>query len=139
MGGWGWCCECIVKVKGPLTIRSSCGRLWGCGAHLALLAEGAGVQLPGHVASMTKPLLVNQSSARKRRLPSRQSGTYLSTCALMCFQTARLAEAGNRRPSDRQALGHLRPVVNLSLFIVIPTIRDWYLLSIYNTGRETVL
>uniref|UniRef100_A0A670KLM8 Solute carrier family 24 member 5 n=1 Tax=Podarcis muralis TaxID=64176 RepID=A0A670KLM8_PODMU len=32
--------------KGPLTIRSSRGRLWGCGAHLALLAEGAGIQLP---------------------------------------------------------------------------------------------
>uniref|UniRef100_A0A670HU63 TNF receptor-associated factor 1-like n=1 Tax=Podarcis muralis TaxID=64176 RepID=A0A670HU63_PODMU len=57
------------KVKGPLTIRSSRDRLWGCG--LALLAEGAGVQLLGHVASMTKPLLANQSSARKHRLPSR--------------------------------------------------------------------
>uniref|UniRef100_A0A670K9Z4 trypsin n=2 Tax=Podarcis muralis TaxID=64176 RepID=A0A670K9Z4_PODMU len=34
-------------AKGPLTIRSSRDRLWGCGAHLALLAEGAGVQLPG--------------------------------------------------------------------------------------------
>ncbi|CAI5797511.1 Hypothetical predicted protein [Podarcis lilfordi] len=63
-----------VKVKGPLTIRSSRDRLWGCSAHLALLAEGAGVQLPGHVASTTKPLLANQSSARKRRLPSHRSG-----------------------------------------------------------------
>uniref|UniRef100_A0A670HVQ6 ATP binding cassette subfamily C member 1 n=1 Tax=Podarcis muralis TaxID=64176 RepID=A0A670HVQ6_PODMU len=70
------------KVKGPLTIRSSRDRLWDCGVHLALLAEGAGVQLPGHVVSMTKPLLANQSSTWKRRLPSRQS-TYLSTCTLM--------------------------------------------------------
>ena len=59
-----------VKVKGPLTIRSSRGQLWGCGAHLTLLAKGAGVQLPGHVASMTKPLLANQSSTQKHCLPS---------------------------------------------------------------------
>ncbi|XP_060136927.1 vesicle-trafficking protein SEC22c isoform X2 [Zootoca vivipara] len=64
------------------------GRLWGCGAHLALLAEGAGIQLPGHVASMTRPLLANQSSTRKDCLPSCCSGTYLSTCTLTCFQTA---------------------------------------------------
>ena len=67
---------CLLKVKGPLTIRSSRKRLWGCGAHLALLAEGAGVQLPHHVVSMTKLLLANQSSARKRCLPSRWRGTY---------------------------------------------------------------
>uniref|UniRef100_A0A670JBJ8 Lipoyl synthase, mitochondrial n=1 Tax=Podarcis muralis TaxID=64176 RepID=A0A670JBJ8_PODMU len=76
---------CSVKVKGPLTIRSSRDRLWGCSAHLALLAKGAGVQLPGHVASMTKLLLANQSSTQKRRLPFNQSGTYLSTCTLTCF------------------------------------------------------
>ena len=86
-----------AKVKGPLTIRSSRGRFWGCGAHLALLAEGAGVQLLGHVASMTKQLLANQSSARKRHLPSRRSGTYLSTCTLTCFRTARLAGAGTEQ------------------------------------------
>uniref|UniRef100_A0A670JWA4 Large ribosomal subunit protein uL13m n=1 Tax=Podarcis muralis TaxID=64176 RepID=A0A670JWA4_PODMU len=77
-----------VKVKGPLTIRSSRGRHWGCGTHLALLARGAGVQLPFHVTSMTKLLLANQSSERKRRLPSRRSGTYLSTCTLTYFRTA---------------------------------------------------
>ena len=77
-----------LNVKGPLTIRSSSGQLWGCGTHLALLAKGAGIQLPGHVASMTKPLLANQSSAQKHRLPSYWSSTYLSTCTLMCFQTA---------------------------------------------------
>ena len=87
----------ILKVKGPLTIRSSRVRLWGCGAHLALLAKGASVQLPGHVASMTKPLLANQSSARKCHLPSRRSGTYLSTCTLTCFQTARWAGAGTEQ------------------------------------------
>ena len=56
---WQYRCLDKVKVKGPLSIRSSRVRLWGCGAHLALLAEGAGVQLPGHVASMTKLLLAN--------------------------------------------------------------------------------
>uniref|UniRef100_A0A670KFP9 Radial spoke head 10 homolog B n=1 Tax=Podarcis muralis TaxID=64176 RepID=A0A670KFP9_PODMU len=66
-------------------------------AHLTLLTEGAGVQLPGHVASMTKPLLANQSSARKHRLPSHRSGTYLSTCTLTCFRTARLAGAGTEQ------------------------------------------
>uniref|UniRef100_A0A670ISK9 Uncharacterized protein n=1 Tax=Podarcis muralis TaxID=64176 RepID=A0A670ISK9_PODMU len=40
---------------------------------------------------MTKPLLANQSSARKRRLPSCRSGTFLSTCTLTCFRTATLA------------------------------------------------
>ena len=28
----------MVKVKGPLAVKSSCERLWGCGTHLALLA-----------------------------------------------------------------------------------------------------
>ena len=49
------------KGKGPLTVKSSCEQLWGCGAHLALLAKGADVcpqtVFPGHVGSMTKPLL----------------------------------------------------------------------------------
>ena len=86
-----------VKVKVPLTIRSSRERLWGCSGHLALLAEGPGVQLPGHVASMIKPLLANQSNAWKRRLPSCWSSTYLSACTLMCFRNARLAGAGTEQ------------------------------------------
>uniref|UniRef100_A0A670HKK2 Small ribosomal subunit protein mS33 n=1 Tax=Podarcis muralis TaxID=64176 RepID=A0A670HKK2_PODMU len=59
--------------------------------------KGAGIQLPSHVASMTKPLLANQSSARKCRLPSCRSGTYLSTFTLTCFRTARLAGAGTEQ------------------------------------------
>ncbi|CAI7935212.1 PTPRF interacting protein alpha 3, partial [Podarcis lilfordi] len=62
----------ILAKKVQYLSRSSRGRLWGCGTHLALLAEEAGVQLPGHGASMTKPLLANQSSTRKCRLPSRR-------------------------------------------------------------------
>ena len=44
-----------------------------------LLAEGASVQLPGHVASMTKPLLANQSSAQKH-LPEWYLFIYLHFC-----------------------------------------------------------
>uniref|UniRef100_A0A670K1R6 Estradiol 17-beta-dehydrogenase 11 n=1 Tax=Podarcis muralis TaxID=64176 RepID=A0A670K1R6_PODMU len=46
---------------------------------------------------LLKPLLVNLSSARKCCLPTRRSGTYLSTCTLTCFQTARLAGAGTEQ------------------------------------------
>uniref|UniRef100_A0A670JNN9 Ankyrin repeat and MYND domain containing 1 n=1 Tax=Podarcis muralis TaxID=64176 RepID=A0A670JNN9_PODMU len=55
---------------------------------------------------MTKPLLANQSSARKCHLPSRQSGTYLSTCTLTCFRTARLAGAGQWERTPLCGLTH---------------------------------
>ncbi|CAI5785283.1 Hypothetical predicted protein [Podarcis lilfordi] len=75
--------------------------------------EGAGVcpqtVFPGHVASMTKPLLANQSSTRKHRLPSRRSGTYLSTCTLMCFRTARLAGAGTKQRELTPSRGFEQP------------------------------
>ena len=86
----------IPSCKGT-SDKSSHRRLWGCGVHLILLAKGAGVQLLGHVTSMTKPLLANQSSARKCRSPSQQSSTYLSTCTLTYFRTARLAGAGTQQ------------------------------------------
>uniref|UniRef100_A0A670JAW4 Uncharacterized protein n=1 Tax=Podarcis muralis TaxID=64176 RepID=A0A670JAW4_PODMU len=50
-----------------------------------------------NISSMTKLLLANQSSTWKRRLPSRHSGTYLSTCTLTCFRTVRLAGAGTEQ------------------------------------------
>ena len=105
-----------IKVKEPLTIRSSRVRLWGCGAHLALLAKGAGVQLPGHVASMTKQLLVNQSSTRKRCtfLPERYLFVYLLWCAFELLGWQELGPSNGSSPrrrdsnlqsSDQQALG----------------------------------
>uniref|UniRef100_A0A670HNR6 SCAN box domain-containing protein n=1 Tax=Podarcis muralis TaxID=64176 RepID=A0A670HNR6_PODMU len=72
---------CIIYLKHPYPTSNS----------------HAGVQLPGHVASMTKPLLANQSSARKHCLPSRRCSTYLSTCTLRCFRSARLAGAGTEQ------------------------------------------
>ena len=66
-----------VKVKLPLTIRSSHGRLWGCSTHLALLAKGAGVQLPGHVASLTKLLSGEPVHGNGIYLPTRAVPIYL--------------------------------------------------------------
>uniref|UniRef100_A0A670HTF5 Dynein axonemal heavy chain 7 n=1 Tax=Podarcis muralis TaxID=64176 RepID=A0A670HTF5_PODMU len=62
---------------------------------------------------MTKPLLVNQSNARKHRLHSRRSGTYLSPCTLTCFRTARLAGAGTEQ-RELTPVRHLGPCINTS-------------------------
>ncbi|CAI5798485.1 Hypothetical predicted protein [Podarcis lilfordi] len=71
------------KGKGPLTVKSSHRRLGGCDAHLALQAEGASVcpqtvfLARGQHDGATEHQ--NQNSAWKCHLPSRRSGTYLST------------------------------------------------------------
>ena len=74
-----------VKVKGLLTIRSSRERLRGCSALLALLAKEASVQLLGHVASMTKPLLAKPEQHMETPftfLPERYLFIYLHSVLL---------------------------------------------------------
>uniref|UniRef100_A0A670K6X9 Multiple PDZ domain crumbs cell polarity complex component n=1 Tax=Podarcis muralis TaxID=64176 RepID=A0A670K6X9_PODMU len=78
------------------------------GNRIQPLEDFTSVQLPGHVASMTKPLLANQSSTRNAvYLPAERY--LLSTCTLTCFRTARLAEAGTEQREHTPLWGFKPP------------------------------
>uniref|UniRef100_A0A670K8Y9 Multiple PDZ domain crumbs cell polarity complex component n=1 Tax=Podarcis muralis TaxID=64176 RepID=A0A670K8Y9_PODMU len=80
------------------------------GNRIQPLEDFTSVQLPGHVASMTKPLLANQSSTRNAvYLPAERY--LLSTCTLTCFRTARLAEVAHVNKSYSGTSHFIRSVL----------------------------